>query len=242
MSFQKIRAPSVKEVFVQEIKEKILSGELEIGQRLPPQRELCRTMGVSLTIVNAGITELAGKGLLEVIPRRGVYVADYRIHGTPETFFDMLQFNGRLLSGREIRSFTESRLALDPFVMKLVIEHASDEDLEQASEKLDAMKKCPTDPEFCISVTDFFHTLYLLSGNSFFPMLYHSTARLQSGMYELFVERNGREPVLRNAGEILDALKRRDVKDAQEAAWNGPMEALEGPCAIVDGKERNEEQ
>ena len=51
---------SLKESFVQSIENKILSGELKIGDKLPPEREIVETMGISLTVVNAGIAELAG--------------------------------------------------------------------------------------------------------------------------------------------------------------------------------------
>lgn len=82
MEFEKITVPSVREAFVQAIEDKILSGELKVGDRLPPARQLCAEMGVSLTIVNAGMSELAAKGFVEIKPRHGTFVADYRMQGT----------------------------------------------------------------------------------------------------------------------------------------------------------------
>ena len=38
--FKKLTAPTLKELFVQELESMILSGELKIGQKLPPEREL----------------------------------------------------------------------------------------------------------------------------------------------------------------------------------------------------------
>ena len=87
MTFNKVNAPSVREIFVRQIENKILSGELKPGDKLPPARELCMIMGVSLTVVNAGISELASKGFVEVKPRHGTYVADYIANGNTETFF-----------------------------------------------------------------------------------------------------------------------------------------------------------
>ena len=43
---------SVRQSFVQKLENKILSGELSVGEKLPPARELCHIMGVSLTVVN----------------------------------------------------------------------------------------------------------------------------------------------------------------------------------------------
>ena len=78
MAFDQLKTPSVRETFVRDIENKILSGELKIGEKLPPARALCGLMGVSLTIVNAGVSELVSKGFLEVKPRHGTYVADYK--------------------------------------------------------------------------------------------------------------------------------------------------------------------
>ena len=33
----------------------ILSGELQVGQQLPPERQLAQSMGVSRAVVNSGI-------------------------------------------------------------------------------------------------------------------------------------------------------------------------------------------
>lgn len=48
MQFDKISVYSVRDTFVQTIEDKILSEELKIGDKLPPAKELCRQMGVSL--------------------------------------------------------------------------------------------------------------------------------------------------------------------------------------------------
>ena len=55
MEFEKTAVPSVREAFVQAIEDKILSGELKVGDRLPAARQLCTEMGVSLTIENEGM-------------------------------------------------------------------------------------------------------------------------------------------------------------------------------------------
>lgn len=55
MAFKRITAPSIKELFLSQIEEMILSGELKPGDRLPTERELADTMGISKTIIHEGI-------------------------------------------------------------------------------------------------------------------------------------------------------------------------------------------
>ena len=47
MEFSKLSAPSLKDLFVQQLQGMILSGELPMGAQLPPERELARQMQVS---------------------------------------------------------------------------------------------------------------------------------------------------------------------------------------------------
>ena len=56
-AFGKINAPSLKDICVQEILTKILSGELKPGDRLPPEREQAEVMGISRSSINHGIME-----------------------------------------------------------------------------------------------------------------------------------------------------------------------------------------
>ena len=64
MAFRKLTTPSLKEVFVQEVENMILSGELKIGDKLPPESELVESTGVSLSVVTAGIAELESCGFV----------------------------------------------------------------------------------------------------------------------------------------------------------------------------------
>ena len=55
MEFTRLSAPSLKDLFVQQLQGKILSGELPVGTQLPPERELARQMQVSRAVVNGGL-------------------------------------------------------------------------------------------------------------------------------------------------------------------------------------------
>ena len=76
MKFERIASPSLKDLFVQQLERMILSGELAVGDQIPPERDLAEQMGVSRTVINAGIADMASKGFLEIRPRKGVFVAD----------------------------------------------------------------------------------------------------------------------------------------------------------------------
>lgn len=61
MEFAKLSAPSLKDLFVQQLQGMILSDELPMGTQLPPERELAQQMQVSRAVVNGGLAELASR-------------------------------------------------------------------------------------------------------------------------------------------------------------------------------------
>jgi DNA-binding FadR family transcriptional regulator len=233
MNFDKISVMSVREEFVRAIENKILSGELKVGDRLPSARELCTMMGVSLTSVTTGITELANKGFLKVKPRHGVYVKDYRKEATPETFFAILRYNGGNLNAHEIRSFTETRIAADPLVARLAAERASDEELAELPGLLEDFLSCGTIPEACEAVTALCYRMYQLSDNSIFTMMYKTTMDAQKGMYAMYFKKNG----LQNAREVMkavvEALVKRDSGTAGSLLLSSMESVISGPTSIL---------
>lgn len=63
----------IAEVFI-ELRKRILGGEYITGRRLPPERELAEELGVSRDTVRTALFGLQEEGLVQIIPRSGVYV------------------------------------------------------------------------------------------------------------------------------------------------------------------------
>jgi len=76
MAFREIVAPTVKELFIQQLEGMILSGELRPGDRLPTERELADEMKISKTVVHEGLRELHRLGFLDIASRRGVTLGE----------------------------------------------------------------------------------------------------------------------------------------------------------------------
>ena len=143
MEFERLYAPSLKELFVQQLQDRILSGDLPMGTKLPPERELCQQMRVSRAVVNSGVTELARQGFLEIRPRQGTYVADYRRNGNLDTLVAIMHYNGEILGKDEIRSILEVRWGLEQIAVSRAIDYASDEELEKLWEAVEELGTLP---------------------------------------------------------------------------------------------------
>lgn len=65
-----VSRPLISEEVANQIKSMIISGELEVGMRLPAEQELARKFNVSIRSIREGVKSLVSCNVLEV--RRGV--------------------------------------------------------------------------------------------------------------------------------------------------------------------------
>lgn len=224
MGFNKINNISLTDQFVQQIESMILSGELQIGEQLPGARELCERMGVSRPVISAGLIELEKLGFVEIKPRSGAYVTDYRRKGTIETLSAIVRYNGGVMRNHEIRSLLEVRGALEKLCMELVIQNATDQQLKDFEPYLEAIRTAKTRENCAEAVFTFHQELAVLSGNLLLPMLYHSCKKESIYLWHWFVKFRGRQVMYEIKKELYEALLRRDVETATQEPKEYPEE------------------
>ncbi len=237
MDFQRLYAPSLKELFVQQLQGMILSGELAAGTRLPPERELCDKMHVSRAVVNAGITELARQGFLEVRPRQGAYVADYRRNGNMDTLMAIMHCNGGVLGREEIRSILEVRWGLEQMAIARAIDNASDEALEHLGSYITALEAQPQ-PGFSQAAEiafGFHHEMTLTGGNTILPLIYSSFKVPCTALWIRFCRKFGVGALTANMKELYRHLLNRDKDGALRWINHYLTEAISGHQQIYDG-------
>ena len=214
MGFNKIAALSLTDLFVQQIENMILSGELKAGERLPPARELSARMGVSRPVISAGLVELEKLGFVEVRPRQGVFVGDYRRRGTVETLVAIMRYNGGAMRRNEVRSLLEVRASLEVLCVELAVEKAGDAELEALSPILDALQSAPDADKAAEAVFSFHHELAVLSGNVLLPLMYYSFRPQSEYLWGLFCRDNGIQPLYEIKLSLYTALLNRDAAEA----------------------------
>ena len=216
MGFNKITALSLTDLFVQQIENMILSGELAVGEQLPPARELSIKMGVSRPVISAGLVELEKLGFVEVRPRQGVYVCDYRRKGSMETLVAIMRYNGGALRQNEVRSLLETREAMESLCVKLVCERVSTGELEQLAPFLDGIRDAKDPEEAAEQTFVFHHELAVLSGNVLMPLLYHSFHPQGVYLWSMYCKRSGIQQLYQIKLRLYSALLNRDVDSALE--------------------------
>lgn len=232
MEFTKLSAPSMKELFVQELEGMILSGKLAVGEKLPPEREIAKSMQVSRGVVNNGILELSRKGFLNITPRVGTIIADYRRTGTLETLISILNYNGGVLRSDEIRSILEIFLALTALTLRLTIPHISNKDIDLLREHVDGIAKSSNNKEASEKAFDFHHELAVISGNILMPLLYYSFKEAVIMLWERFCLLHGKEKLYMNTDTLWRFIEKHDLEGGASWSEKNINEAIMGKDQI----------
>jgi DNA-binding FadR family transcriptional regulator len=117
-----------------DIEELILRGDLKDGQRLPTESELGEMLGVSRSVVRDAVRMLAARGLLDVRQGHGTIVAAPSDDAFSNALVSLL-----MRSGHTMGDVLEARSALEVHLTPLIVENATEEDLDRLEEQLGAM-------------------------------------------------------------------------------------------------------
>lgn len=197
MNFKEINALSIKELFISQIEEMILSGELKPGDRLPSERELADKMNISKTIVHDGIRELSRIGFLDVVSRKGVYVADYTSTGNLDTLFAIIGYRGGMPDKKMINSLLDCRLYLECPALEILADNHTPEDIAQLEKLQEDVKNALTvdSKTFATALFIYRRTIAVLSGNCISPLVMNAFFTASISAWSDYADFMGKETV-----------------------------------------------
>jgi DNA-binding FadR family transcriptional regulator len=220
-----IRVATPKEGVVRQIEALILSGRVKPGERLPPERELAERFAVSRPVVHEGILELSQKGLVDIRPRHGVYVNDYRLSGSAELLYSLWHHRGEEIEPTLIESMGEFRVIVEQEAAARLAA-AEEERLRPACRELEQLaeeaESLPSGDAAALAEVDFrFHfTIALHSGNIVYPMLMNSFREVYRSLLERFFRKPGVvQKAARLRRELIRELRRHDPEAARTVMY-----------------------
>jgi len=166
--YEEIQHGRLYEQIVAQIEKRILDGELNPGDKLPPERELCKQFGVSRTAVREAMNVLSLKGLIIVSPGKGTFVTDSISSATRDSIDLLLKQS----NAHGIKDLVEIREILEPEIAALAAIRSTDDDIEALREACDAMDLALDNPDAFIEADlDFHLTLAKGTNNSLISLL-----------------------------------------------------------------------
>ncbi len=219
-SFQELKAESLKALFIKEMEDKILSGELKPGDRLPPERNMSSQMGISRSIVNAGMVELAAKGFVAIKPRKGTVVLDFRTEGTPQMLSSIMNYNHGKLDMELFYSLMETRMLLEVESARLAAVNRKPEDLKALKNFIATIKskEKPSITEIADFNFLFHYRVVMASGNIIFSMIFKSFEPVCKSLITKFFSRDGLlQQSLKQHEALYDSILHKDSSLAADS-------------------------
>ncbi len=234
MEYRKLQAPTLKDLFIEEIESKILSGELEIGEQLLTERELADVMGINRNIVHSGISAMVAKGFLEIRPRVGTFVADYNQKGSVDILVSMMNYNRGMLRRTEIRSSIELKILFDTFAIRQMAPTLTKEKLDKLQAYLFALEGTSKATDAAEIAYEFFRYMSILSGNTILPLIYNSFRTSNHNLVERHIRQYGIRLTIDFMTELFHFIANGKTEEAIRHLTNYYERSIKGDLEIYN--------
>lgn len=205
---------------INNLKELLLTKKIIPGDRLPPEMELAKLLSVSRGSIREAMKILSAFGIIEIKRGDGTYVSS-DIEG--KVLFDPLLFSF-ILSQPEFEELKELRLLLEKDVIRLVIKHANEEELQTLRRCYEVMEVLKNNDEQMYDKVlecdlEFHHILGKITKNKLLEKIYNFVMEYfrpyiaQSIQKHTYFSLESKE----THKNILEAIEKRDFISAEKA-------------------------
>ncbi len=163
--FSEIRSSKVSEMIVEQVKTLIKQGQLQPGQKLPPEREFTQQLGVGRSSLREAINVLEALGFVEARKHKGIFVSSVSEPILNEPLRQILDEDRSTLP-----QLYELRKDIELAAAQKAAERRDTEDLKRLSKYLDRMARdkaesrlaLQDDLEFHLTITQATHNFLRL--------------------------------------------------------------------------------
>ena len=201
-----------------DLRNRIASGELARGSRLPAERELAGQYGVSGATVREAVRGLSAMGFLDVRHGSGAYVTAGNDRLLASSLGTLIQ-----LAEVSLADVVGILAVLHAHAAELVVEHATDADIAALDAGIEALATTQTADALAEALMRFLRALAAATHNPLLAALCNFLSQLQIGL-ALELSRRSDEQWRKMTGAfredrvaIVAALRRRDRAQTVEA-------------------------
>jgi GntR family transcriptional repressor for pyruvate dehydrogenase complex len=212
MKISTINKTSTPELVVRELLKNIKEGDLTPGEKLPPERNLAESFGVSRSSVREAVSAMVLVGYLEVTQGKGIFLK--KDIPSPHMFTSSLS---DVLNAYWIMDIIETRQTLECSVVQLAAARADKNDIRKLKETIDRMEKNIENLEGFYEADFDFHTIICeASNNELLSEMVKLVITKTHDQYLKFMPDTLCEPeqAIRTAEKITDCIEKRDTEQA----------------------------
>lgn len=192
----------------------IVTGRWAVGEKLPPLRELGERYCMSRSVVNAAVASLESSGYIEIKPRKGAVVKNWRKEGTLAVLRGMAKSDA--YDNDTLNSLLRCRLLILTECAEVAAENADAKRV--LKELLKEGQQAISTAEWVSYDMKFHRTVVGLSGNVIWHMVIKEFEKATACLVEQFYMAEGvRGFILKKHEEICQAVSDGDGKIAKIA-------------------------
>ena len=210
------RDATLAERVTEQIRNYIVSGQLQPGDRMPPERELARQFGVSRTVVREAVRALMAQGLLEVRAGSGTIVRNPSPGAVAQSMALLLRVGRERFDYHKVM---EVRRLLEIEIAGLAAERRTDEDLDALTALVEETPGLSGKPDDWLKNDMAFHAqLAQATKNELFSVLLDSITDIMVTVRRLgFTVPDAATRAYKYHSAILEQVQRGDPAGAREA-------------------------
>jgi len=232
-NFQEILIESPADKISRQIRGLITSGQLNPGDRLPPERKLAEKLGVGRTHVREALQKLEFYGILKTLPQSGTIVAGMGITALEGLISDVLK-----LDDSDFASLVETRVLLETHAAILAAKRRTKDDIISIQKALDAYENKVNRGEQAVEEDLLFHLkIAEASKNSVLKsLMLIITPDIVNSFIKLDVCKDGRfTRALEEHKIILDHIESQRPEQAAQAMQIHLKEVFDYSQTLKDG-------
>ena len=213
--FEPVRSDRTFEIVVQRIRSKLLEGELRPGDKLPPERELAKQLGVSRNVVREALRSLENAGIIRT--RKGAHGGAFIEEGSASQISQVLN-DLIILNAITLNDLFEARMLMLEMVLDRIAKFGNPPDLSALEANLTETEAAIANGEAALRVPlarNFYHEIAVLTGNRALAFTIDAqTEMLQSYLRMRVADMDG-EKLLKSRREFLDHLRNGRFQEAK---------------------------
>lgn len=208
---------NLSNVVIRKVQEMILNGELQEGDKLPPEREMTIRLGIGRPALREGLKSLEMLGLVE--RRHGL--GNYIINNVQASYFEPLSLSFMLNHGTPNEIF-EMRSCLETYTAGKAAEIATPSDIRSLRSIAEQMVSAKTPSEKAAFDRDLHFEIVRITGNMLMYNIMENVSYLIDRFFEKSVQLSyfkgdSIDNIYKEHEEIIDALQRHDAGAATAA-------------------------
>jgi GntR family transcriptional regulator, transcriptional repressor for pyruvate dehydrogenase complex len=209
-----IQKSSISDDIVQQIMKQISTGNLQPGQRLPSERDLCKSFNAGRSSLREALRCLSIMGVLTARVGEGTSVA---MDGGK--FLETVMQWSFITEKYDIKNLMELRIALEGLAAARSAERATEEDIQHLENLIARMEASVSDPKRFGALDLEFHLGIARSSQNqvIFDLVSLIRGQLARALSAVLVLPQARPRSIEEHGAILKAVKRRNAEAARKA-------------------------